>query len=103
MLFDLSILVFVLVQHMFYFIQLVEGMLHDSKKQYVSLPIHGFIFHGFSYPQSENIKWESPEINNSEILNCPPFWVMKSHAIPPGGPSVIPLPTVSMLYMSPAC
>jgi hypothetical protein len=24
---------------------------------------------------STNIKWKIPEINNSQVLNCAPFWV----------------------------
>ena len=31
-------------------------------------------------PQSKNIKWKIPEVNNSYILNCGLSSVMKSHA-----------------------
>ena len=29
----------------------------------------------YSQPPSENIKWKIPEMNNSYVLNCMPFWV----------------------------
>lgn len=33
---------------------------------------HSSVTHGKL--RSENIKWKIPEINNSQVLNCMPFW-----------------------------
>ena len=30
-----------------------------------------------SQPSSKNITWNVPEINNSSVLNCAPFWVAR--------------------------
>ena len=48
--------------------------------------ILGFTFCYFSYhdqPQSTNIKWKIPEINNSQVLNCAQFWVIWWNVIYP--------------------
>jgi hypothetical protein len=39
-----------------------------------SSPFPQLYFWGFSYSHSENIKWEIPEKNNLEVLNCLPFY-----------------------------
>ena len=57
-------------------------------------------------PQSENIRWKIPEINTSYVLNCMLFsmewWtLMPPYSMPPGS-WIIPLSSVSTLYMLPA-
>lgn len=71
--------------------------------------ICGFALHGFSYPRSTevnwNIKWKHPRVNNSQVLNGVPFWVVGwnlalSCFIPPRM-WIIPLSRVPMLHMLP--
>lgn len=41
--------------------------------QYSCRPYSGFTFCRLSYPQSDNVTWKTPEVKNSQVVNCVPF------------------------------
>ena len=50
--------------------------------------------------------WQVPKVNNSEVLHCALFWAVWRHVLlscfAPNGVWLIPLSTISSLYMLPA-